>query len=131
MGISTLSLLGAMLSTYFNYKSASTPIPSTLRLFVFNGLAKFFFIKPTAYQNDIEKSKLMNLDDTDEDCPLSKNSELRAIVKELKLITTILAEKEKEDLVLSEWKLLAKIVDRFLFLVAVIIFLVSLIYIYC
>ena len=131
MGRSTLSLLGAMLSTYFNYKSASTPIPSALRLFVFNGLAKFFFIKPIAHQNDMEKSKPMNRDDTTEDCPLIKDTELRAIVNELKLITNSLAEKGNDDLVLSEWKLLAKIVDRFLFLVAVIIFLVSLIYIYC
>ena len=55
---------------------------------------------------------------------------LQAMYEELKFLKDVVQGKENEAFVVSEWKCLGKIIDRFMFLLCMVVFVIGIIAIY-
>ena len=123
---STISLISAIVSTNLSFMRPSVRIPHWLRVIAFRGLSTILFCTSEQFDkvnvehesNEIcNKVNLDQLDDTNTSSNTLKA--LSKIFEEVRFISLKVRNQEKEDAMLSEWKNMAKIVDRLLFWITV------------
>lgn len=151
MWMSTLSVLTSMVTIYLHYKGSHSRVPYWLRVLAFKGLAKILFLTSDvkALETFFEESNnvVVPLGEADfcdqkeqfkakpdynmkdqlkpkSGYNLKADSELKVIQNQLLIITDTLQEQKADGNVADEWKLLAKIVDRTFFWVALIVVVV-------
>ena len=56
--------------------------------------------------------------------------QLQAIYEELKFLKDVVQGKENEEFIVSEWKCLGKVIDRFMFWLCMLVFVIGVIAIY-
>ena len=128
--MSTVSLLGAVVSIYFSTSDFPSRVPQFVRRVAFQNLAKMICMDTTASK---EENRLQC-----QELPLCKNVEIVHQVEETRCNETVdvllsiqnamksiekkLSDKEKDSLIMLEWKLLSKVIDRILFFFCLIIF---------
>ena len=137
MVVSTCSILSAMLSLYLSSKSSAVRVPKSVRFIAFNVLAKLFFLRKEVPEEaefpDVQKNELMEMVNVGErpktagKMPRLSNDQLEGLRMDLMILKDIVVNREKENFVVDEWKCLGKIIDRLLFWLCFISFVISLI----
>ena len=142
--MSTISLIVTIITINISFRKSPVRIPRFIRITALRGLAKLLLgrkVAPcedelNATNNGAERMQ-QNLTTKELDIPNAHqkikpkesemNEDMSAILRELKIITRHLREKEKEDEISSEWKLLSKVIDRLLFWSLLIILIIAII----
>ena len=130
MTMTTISVVSSMLTTYLHFKGSAVRAPKWLRKLSFKILAKIVFLTCEAnimldnadedivksFNNDVNKFNAAEGLETKLKLDKEKTStELGAILKELMMIRKCMQDQKDEEIVMNEWKLLAKILDRMFF----------------
>ena len=145
MVITTLSLLTTCLSILFDTKSDGVPVPHWARVFFFKYLARLFCLRqsvtavlgeefggdpkvqPIPKGCNMASDDVMFIESLDETKSVKKsprrqgNAVEELLLKELRTITGYLAEKGEAERRSDEWRLLAKVIDRLLFWVCLVV----------
>ena len=136
MIVSTCALASAMISIYLSLQSPAARIPKRIRFIAFNVLAKLFFLQKEvpdepnvagAGEKRREKNKVNIIDLNASDSIPTKwvGNDLEVMRCDLMILKNIVIKKEQEAFVMDEWKCLGKIVDRLLFWLCTVIFLIT------
>lgn len=139
MAESACSLIATCLVLIIHFKGAEKgvgPMPYWLRKYFIDGVAKFVCVRRNIreYNNDLlaleHKGSYAGL--TGNDNPLNdtikENEEpvtMETLVEEVRVITSLIHDQNRQDEVEEEWQILAKVFDRIFFLVFLIIFVTS------
>ena len=135
MVLSAISLIGAILCIHLTFKQTPTRVPRFIRVVAFHGLAKVLLLAKVVPDDETHTEKIdhggkpgmeQEVDSTESDLKMG----MELVVKELRFITQQMRLRDEEDARSSEWKLLAKIVDRLLFWICFIASLIVIIAIY-
>ena len=131
MLMSGVSLLTAMLTVYLDNQSGSSSVPRPIRFIFFHVIARLLcmrdvtresIVKPEVFpvgpklDNEAENGNvsLIELD-------LKANlTNLDAILRELRVITSQVRAAETRDAQQEDWKMLARVIDRILFCICLI-----------
>ena len=135
MSLSSVSVLTSIWVLYLHHKDATRVVPHCVKIFAFRGMATILCMRASVPQlAPREKvAPKLNGDHVNEDdgrraylpCQGHGIPDLAGISDNLAYITDKMKEKEEEDIIMAEWKAVAKILDRFLFWISsfVIIFI--------
>ena len=130
--LQSISLIGGIISIHLIHKESSKPVPKFIRLFALNGLAKFFGLEKSVPQkiNQIRpddtnpKTAESNEKTDNRNSSLNVDNILVNVLEEIKGIKGKMEERDEESVIASEWKLLAKLLDRVLFYICLISFII-------
>jgi hypothetical protein len=134
MTLSSVSVITSIWVLYLHHKDATRVVPHCLKIFAFNGMATLLCMK-TSVPRVAPKEKVAPKPEADlmieEDingrrtfpCQGHSLPDLSGIYDNLAYITDKMKEKEEEDIVMAEWRAVAKILDRMLFWVSSIVIL--------
>ena len=136
MIVSTCALASAMISIYLSLQSPAVRIPKPIRFIAFNVLAKLFFLRKEvpeepnvvgAGEKRMEKNKvnIVDLDMPDSTQKKWVGNDLEGMRCDLMILKNIVVNREQDAFVMDEWKCLGKIVDRLLFWLCTVIFLIT------
>ena len=132
MGLCALSLLSTVLVLNFHHHSTDKEMPNWVRKVVFGILAKMVCqqnvsaakgsdVDPMASDKELMKSleSVRSSDGLkiDKKSNIDSMNEMSEILAHLRVITSNIQNKEKDSVILDDWRTAAKIVDRFCFLI--------------
>ena len=120
MVMATVSLLVGMLAVYIDGQGSDVTMPGWLRVIAVRGLARLYRL-PGATEAPVRSVHASVVDPTESEAkpPHDAASDFNDILNELRFITNLLKNKEKDCEKQNEWKLLATAVDRTLFWVCI------------
>ena len=130
----SISLVVGILSLHLIHKEAPERVPKFIRILAFTYPAKAFGmgnLVPKEVNKDANINKIHAAEDETtvkaNEPPVHIDVAVESLLKELRIITRKIEEKEEESLISSEWKLLAKLVDRVLFCICLFSFILLII----
>lgn len=130
-----ISLLTSMISVYISNKGAEHPVPRIIRLLFLTKLARILCVTsqdhvtaPSTNQVATEP-EVISITRPNSKEKLRKEMERseNGVLTELQKITSYMEKKEEEEAVTEEWKLLAKVIDRLLFWLFTLAFVIFII----
>ena len=143
MAESACSLIATCIVLIIHFKGTEKgigPMPNWIRIYFIDGMARFLYIRRNLREHSNEG--LLALDkngsytglDVDENHKMEDRLMLRdnaspvtmqTLVNEVRVITALINDQNRQDEIEEEWQILAKICDRIFFFVFLIIFVVS------
>ena len=131
--LQSISLVVGILSLHLIHKEAPERVPKFIRVLAFTCLAKAFGMGKLV-PKDVNKDSCTNKIHAVENITIDKTSDqpkcdesVELLLKEIRIITQKIEENEEESVISSEWKLLAKLVDRVLFCICLVSFVILII----
>ncbi len=146
MGITTVSVLTAILVAYLHHKDGSKRAPRWLRVFTFRILANMLCMCRSVPMKDQEvhdngaknarnpsrATDVVTVEEIRKGIPekvldhVPASAELRSIMENLEYLTDKVRKQEAEEKVIDEWRALAMIFDRLMFWASLLVLVVTL-----
>lgn len=139
MGLSSVSVVTAILTLYLRFRDFPTPMPRIVKLVFFKYIASVLRLSSSMPGANMKKTQpvevsqdtIENIEDPDAVQPERLSKELRdlpfwvEVSADIRYMAARLKAKDRDNQVMEEWSALASIVDRLMFWITTVILFIN------